>query len=163
MTSLGARCVQELPPGGDIVKEILHDQFGTWRTTDGGSRDKCAPFDAQTDPDFLSDMAGCACDTAYCCNAGQGLPSKAQGTDMFQIGGCGEFAGRMAPERQGGLSAGDAFAVVTHPDQCYATLACLDLNTACACVKAVLYQFLDDRSWTLHDLASSNAGGDILR
>ena len=89
---------------------------------------------------------------------GQRLAAKAERRHRLEILERADLAGRVARERERQFRAGDATAVVAHPDQADAAALDVDLDAARTRIEAVLHELLDHRGGPLDHLAR----GDLV-
>ncbi len=57
VATLGLLAAEELPPGRDVVEQILDDELGAWRPADSPGRDNVATLDPDARSGRLGDMA----------------------------------------------------------------------------------------------------------
>ena len=95
-------------------------------------------------------------------NTGQSLTAEPQLADGEQILHLHQLAGGMPLQAQGGIRLAHAAAIIRHLDERDTAAAQLHSHTVSAGINAVLHQFLDHGSRTLHHLTGSHlAGKDI--
>ncbi len=90
----------------------------------------------------------------------QRLAAKAEGRDADEVGDTADLARRVTVEREDGVLAAHAAAVVAHLDQRLAAVLQLDPHVARARVERVLDQLLHGRRGALDDLARGDLVGD---
>jgi len=159
VATLGLLAAEELPPGRDIVEQILDDELGAWRSADRSGRGDFATLDPDARSGRLGDMACQAGRSADGGDARQRLAPESQRSDGLQVLRSLELTRGVAPEGKGDLLCWDTDAIIADGDQRGATVARFDLDPRALCVQAVLHQLFDDRRGPLDYLA----GGDARR
>ena len=156
---LGALGPQELAPGRHVEEQVLHRDARAGRASIVAHVAQRSAADLDDSPRVAVRGAGRERDAGDAGNRGQGLAAKAESGDGEQILGGAQLAGRVPLEREQGIVAVHAAAVVADLDQAAAAAAQLDSDLGSPCVKGVLDQFLADRSRPLDHFA----GGDLVR
>ena len=162
MRKLGGFGFEELLARGGIEKEIAN--------CDGGADGQPSFLDFEDFPAIdLDDCSRCLFGGASLeveagnrGDRGQSLPTKAEGGHAQQILGILEFRRGVPLESEQGVVAHHAASVVGDLDELLPTRFDLNLDASGASVERVFEEFLDDRSWTLHHLASGDLVGDCF-
>ena len=156
---LGVVRLEELAPGGYVVKEVADGEVAAGRRGDGlrGSRFDGARFDERAG--FVFGAAGFERDLGHGGDRGEGLAAETIGQDVLEIFGRGDLAGGVAREAEHGFVGRHAAAVVDDLDEGLAGVGHGHQDAFGAGVDGIFHQLLDHRGGAGDHLAC----GDQVR
>ena len=153
---LGGICLEELPAGGNIVKEVVDTEIAAYRTGHRLLTDHPRGMERQTGAYLVAGHARGEHHLRHGSDGGQRLAAEPHGVKGEEIVGLADFRCGMPFESQAGIGFRHAAAVV---NDLQGGAACVDhqhtdiLGTG---IHGILHQLLNDRSGTLNHLASGN-------
>ena len=155
--------LQELATGRHIEKEIADRKATTHR-----ARARLLPYytgarqrQASTHLIFLT--TGTQLDLRHRSNRRQGFASKAHRVQGEEVVSLTNLTGGMTFESQSGIRHGHTTTIIYYLNRSTAGIDDQHIDNLCTSINSILNQLLDDRSWSLNDLASSNLIGHTIR
>lgn len=162
--AFGFFAAEEFSAGGEIEEELA--DFDGGAVVAGGGAD-VLDF-AAVDDDLgafaggVVAFAGGEGEAADAGDAGDGFASEAHGLDGGEVFGALDFAGGVAFEREEGVVAAHAPAVVGDSDEASAAGGDFDGDAGGVGVDGVFDEFLDDGGWALDHFTGCDLVGDLL-